>query len=268
MWINESLAIIYRINICLVEGLQDPMMQSFSMLFSILLGTLLVALLLAIFTYFDLQEPVIRLFDWLQDIGLWASIFYVGIYMLLVIFLLPSVIFTLGAGFLFGPLAGVVVVVSASTLGATCAFLISKYLFSDRLKRYLRNHKKLKVVNDEFVHEGWKLILLTRLVPFFPLKLSNYFFGSTNFSLSNFAIGTFLGIIPNTFVIVYLGSLAADLSELASGELLRSQNLWGFYISALVIFLITVAYVTKHAQKALARYESRSIERSRKKHAI
>ncbi|MFT4941551.1 MAG: putative membrane protein YdjX (TVP38/TMEM64 family) [Paraglaciecola sp.] len=244
------------------------MKQSISMLLSILLGTLLVALLLATLAYFNLQTLVTQLFDWLQNIGLWGVLIFMGIYILLVIFLLPTVIFTLGAGFLFGPLIGVATVVSASTLGAIFAFLTSKYLFSDKVKRYLRNHKKLNVVNDEFIYEGWKLILLTRLVPFFPLKLSNYFFGSTNFSLTDFLTGTFLGIIPNTFVIVYIGSLAADLSVLASGELLRSQNLWGFYVAALVLTLITVIYITKHAQKALARYELRSIERTRRKHAF
>jgi len=244
------------------------MAHSFSMLWSILLSTLLVALLLTVLVYFDLQTPVIEFLNWLQNLGLWAPLIFMGIYMLLVICLLPSVLFTLGAGFLFGAFVGTGAVVIASTLGAINAFLISRYLFSNRVKQYLRHHQKLKMINDEFIHEGWKLIILTRLVPFFPLKLSNYFFGSTRFSLTDFVIGTFLGIIPNTLFIVFVGSLAADLSVLASGELLGSQHAWLFYVVALAVLIIAVIYITKHAQKALARYEARRVEYARSKHAL
>lgn len=244
------------------------MRQSFSMFWSIIISTSLVVLLLAVLVYFDLQTLVIQFLNWLQNFGLWAPLIFIAIYMLLVIVLVPSVLFTLGAGFLFGPFIGSAIVVVAATLGAIGAFLISRYLFSERVQGYLRNHRKLKVVNDEFVHEGWKLILLTRLVPFFPLKLSNYFFGSTNFSLADFITGTFLGIIPNTLFIVFVGSLAADLSALASGELLRSQHAWLFYVVALAVVIIAVLYINNHAQQALARYEARRIECARSKHAL
>ena len=180
------------------------MTQSYSLLLSILAGTLLVALLLGILIYFDLQVPLLKFFDWLQNIGLWAAVLFILIDMLMVICLLPSILFTLAAGFLFGTFFGGICVVLATTLGAACAFFISRHIFSEGVKDYLRTHKKLKVLNDEFVHEGWKFILLTRLVPFFPLKLSNYLFGATNFSMADFVTGTFLGIIPNTFFIVYL----------------------------------------------------------------
>ena len=200
------------------------MAHSFSMLLSILLSTLLVALLLAALIYFDLQTPVIAFFSWLQNLELWAPLIFIGIYMVLVMFLVPSVLFTLRAGFLFGPFVGAASVVIAATLGAINAFFISRYLFSDRVQGYLRNHKKLKIVNDEFVHEGWKVILFTKLLPFSPLKLSNYFFGSTNFSLADFTIGTFLGIIPSTFIIVYVGSLAADLSVFTSADILSAKG--------------------------------------------
>ena len=224
-------------------------------------------LLLATLLYFDLQVPLLKFFDWLQTIGFWAPLLFILIDMLLVICLLPSILFTLAAGFLFGASLGVFCVVLATIMGAVIAFFISRHVFSENVKNYLRNHKKLKVVNDELVDEGWKLILLTRLVPFFPLKLSNYFFGATNFSIRDFIIGTFLGIIPNTFFIVYMGSLAADLSMLVSGELMRSPNAWGFYVIALSFLLVTITYVTKHAQRALLRYEARAVKEVRKKHA-
>ena len=154
------------------------MTQSASILWSMLVGTLLVGMLLASLLYFDLEVPLLAFFVWLQTIGFWAPLLFILTDMLLVICLLPSILFTLAAGFLFGPWIGGICVLIATSLGAVSAFLISRYSFSARVKNYLRNHQKLKVINDELAHEGWKLILLTRLVPFFPLKLSNYFYGA------------------------------------------------------------------------------------------
>jgi uncharacterized membrane protein YdjX (TVP38/TMEM64 family) len=244
------------------------MTQSASILWSMLVGTLLVGMLLASLLYFDLQVPLLAFFDWLQTIGFWAPLLFILIDMLLVIFLLPSILFTLAAGFLFGPWIGGICVLIATSLGAISAFLISRYSFSARVKNYLRNHQKLKVINDELAHEGWKLILLTRLVPFFPLKLSNYFYGASSFTLTDFVTGTFFGIIPNTFFIVYIGSLAADMSMLVSGDLMRSPNVWVFYILSLVFLLVAVAYISKLAQKALLRYEISSNKQIRKKRAV
>jgi uncharacterized membrane protein YdjX (TVP38/TMEM64 family) len=254
--------------VTLTGGTTHHMTQSYSLILSILAGTFVVAVLLAIFVYFNLQLPLLRFFDWLQTIGVWAGMLFILIDMLLVICLLPSILFTLAAGFLFGAFWGGVYVVIATTLGAASAFLISRHIFSEGVKSYLRHHKKLKVVNDEFVDEGWKFILLTRLVPFFPLKLSNYVFGASNFRLTDFVKGTCLGIIPNTFFIVYLGSLAADLSMLASGDLIRSEHAWGFYAFAVIFLLVTVTYITKHAQKALLRFEARSVKKKGQNHAL
>ncbi|MFN2310366.1 MAG: VTT domain-containing protein, partial [Gammaproteobacteria bacterium] len=55
---------------------------------------------------------------------------------------------------------------------------------------------KLQVVSEELTPHGWKIVLLTRLIPFFPGKISNYFFGLTEFSLPGFVGGSLLGFIP------------------------------------------------------------------------
>jgi len=58
--------------------------------------------------------------------------------------------------------------------------------------------------------------MLSRLVPFFPFKLSNYFFGLTRFSLRGLVFGTLVGIIPFSVHNVYLGAIAADLATLGT----------------------------------------------------
>ncbi len=223
-------------------------------LWAILISTLLVAALLGLMFYFDAQAYVVALLQWLEGKGSWAFVIFILIDALIVVLLLPGIMITMGAGFMFGVVAGTVSVVIATTLGATIAFLIARSCFSDRITRYLLNHPKLKRLNDEFACEGWRFILLIRMVPFFPFKLSNYFFGLIRFSSKDFLVGTFFGIIPITTFNVYLGSLVADIAQVGAGDIVRSPLAWAFYIFGFVVTLITVIYISRHTSKALDHY--------------
>ncbi len=232
------------------------MTKTSSMLWLIVPSTLLTGLILSLLLHFDLQNTLLNFVNRLQSPGLWAPIIFIFLDMLFVVFLLPSVLLTLSAGFLFGTLMGSVIIIVATTFGAAIAFLISRYLFKQSVKDYLHNHKKMKVINEEFVMVGWKVVLFTRLVPFFPLKLSNYLFGAARFSFSDFIIGTFIGIIPNTVFIVYAGSLANDIYMLIGGDLVATNEILLFYALALLFSLVAVIYISRLSQKALTRYES------------
>ena len=102
---------------------------------------------------------------------------------------------------------------------------------------------------------GWKIVLLTRLIPFFPGKLSNFLFGLTNFSFGGFVAGTFLGVIPFSLHNVYLGSLAADLSTLGVRETGRTPLEWTIYGAGFVGTVLAVVFLNRLARRALARYK-------------
>ena len=158
------------------------MAQSPSLARNIALSVLLVGALLAVLVYFEAQSHVLRLLEWLDAQGVWGPFLFILIMALVVVLVLPGVMFTTGAGFLFGVVEGTLYVIVGTTLGATIAFLIARYLIGDRASRFLLSHPKLKRVDDEFIQQDWKIVLLTRLVPFFPFKLSNYVFGLMRFS--------------------------------------------------------------------------------------
>lgn len=225
-----------------------------SLEWGIVLSILFVALLLGLMSYFRLGGQVARLFDWLAGMGGWAPLLFIIIDMLVVILLLPGIMVTMGAGFLFGVGLGSLCVVVATTAGATIAFLIARYLLGARTARYFLSHPRLKVLNDEFAHEGWKVVLITRLIPFFPFKLSNYFFGVTDFTLRDFMLGTVIGVVPITLTNVYLGSLAADLSMLGVHHVGKSRLEWAVYGLGFVLTLVATSYISRHAKKALSRY--------------
>ncbi len=220
----------------------------------LLLSLLAVAAIIAALLYFDTEKYILTLFAWMETLGYWGPVLFIFIDTLIVVFILPGVMFTLGAGFLFGPLMGSLYVMLATTLGGTIAFLIARYLFSKRTSEYLLRHEKLNIISDEFTQEGWKIILLTRLIPFFPFKLSNYFFGVTRFSLQHYIVGTFVGIIPITFFNVYMGSLAADLTTIGLSRTQITPFQWLIYALGLIVTIITITYITIHARKALNKY--------------
>jgi uncharacterized membrane protein YdjX (TVP38/TMEM64 family) len=231
--------------------------QRFSIAWGIVFSTAALALIFVLLAHWDVHPYVLELFAWLDGIGMWGPVLFILIYMLIVVFVLPGILFTMGAGFLFGVVKGSIYVVLANTLGATVAFLIARHFLSKRASQYLLRQPRLKVLNDKFMPKGWKIVLVTRMVPFFPFKLSNYFFGLTRISLKGFVIGHMIGCWPLTINIVYVGSMAADLATLGTPEaIVRSRFEWVIYSVGFVVAAAMGIYLAWRAKRVLEKHPS------------
>jgi len=217
-------------------------------------GILFVAALLAVLFYLDADDQVRELLRWFELQGAWAAVLFIVVMVGVVVLLLPGVLFTTGAGFVFGVLEGSLYIVLGTTLGAVVAFLISRHTFGERARNFVLSHRRLHLVQEELRSTGWKIVLLTRLVPFFPSKLANYFFGLTPVRLSHFTFGSLFGFIPFSVHNVYLGSIAADLATLGTGDMSRSPFQWLVYMVGFIATVIAVIYLNRIARRALARY--------------
>lgn len=217
-------------------------------------SVLFVGLVLGALIYFDAREEVFELFAWLEAQGAWGPVLFVLIKMLAVVFLLPGFVLTTGAGFMFGVVAGSAYVVIGTTLGATIAYLVARYCFGEVAARFVLRRAKLRLIADELTPQGWKIVLLTRLVPFFPFKLSNYVFGLARFPPLGFVGGTFVGIIPLSIHSAYLGSIAADVATLGTRNGDRTPLEWGLYLAGLVATVTVVVYLNRLARRALSKY--------------
>ena len=226
----------------------------------IIISILFVALGVALLMYFDVHEDVLQLLDWLDALGIWGPLLFIMIMMLVVVLVLPGVMFTAGAGFVFGLVEGTVCVVVGTTLGAALAFLIARYLFGDRASQFVLRRARLRLVSEELTPHGWKIVLLTRLVPFFPYKLSNYFFGLTQFSLRGFMGGTFVGIIPLSLHNVWLGSIAAGITVPGGHIAARTPFEWVLYGGGFLAIVGLVVYLNRLARRALASYTEEGVE--------
>jgi uncharacterized membrane protein YdjX (TVP38/TMEM64 family) len=212
----------------------------------------LMAVLVAVLMYFDVHLKLIALLEWIEQQGNIAALLFIVMMALTVFFCLPGVFFTTGAGYVFGIVAGTIYVVIGTTLGASLAFLVARYLFGARARQYVMSKSTLNLVNKEMTKHDFKVVLLTRLIPFFPGKLSNYFFGLTDFRFSAYALATLVGLIPFSLHNVYVGSLISDLAELREGGLTRSPVQWALYGFGFIATIVAILFFQRLAKRALS----------------
>lgn len=231
-----------------------PARRAIHPLWALAASVAFVALLLLIGVSLGLHERLVELLAWVDAQGAWAALLFIGLMTAVVIFLLPGIFFTTGAGFVFGIVEGTVYVVLGTTLGAALAFLIARHLFGARARAWLLGRAKLQVVTEEMARHDFQVVLLTRLIPFFPGKLSNYFYGLTPFRFGRYALASLIGFIPFSLHNVYLGSLAADLASLAQGQIARSPLQWAVYGLGFAVTVTALWWFNRLARDALRRY--------------
>jgi len=156
---------------------------------------------------------------------------FIAIYIIQTALSLPgAAILSLAAGAIFGSMMGTVYAVISASIGATLAFLVTRYLLRDFV--LARFGSKLEGMNRELEQRGFNYLLFLRLVPIFPFFLINLAAGLTRLPLRTFMVGTLLGIIPGGFVFVNAGASLAtitSLSGIASPRVLGSFALLGLF---------------------------------------
>ncbi|NRA52852.1 MAG: FAD-dependent oxidoreductase [Gammaproteobacteria bacterium] len=139
-----------------------------------------------------------------------------------------AAILTLIAGALFGLVYGTLLVSFASTLGATLAFLSSRYLLRDKINKKFK--QQLTTINQGIDNEGNFYLFGLRLVPIFPFFIVNLVMGVTSISTKRYFIVSQLGMLPGTLAFVFAGTQLGqvnDLSGLISAPLLAAFALLG-----------------------------------------
>ncbi len=141
-----------------------------------------------------------------------------------------AALLTLSAGAIFGLAAGTVVVSFASSLGATLAFLASRFLLRDMVQN--RFGSRLNAVNRGVEREGAFYLFTLRLVPAFPFFVVNLAMGLTPIRTATFYLVSQAGMLAGTIVYVNAGTqLAAiqSLSGILSPSLILSFSLLGVF---------------------------------------
>ncbi len=189
--------------------------------------------------------------DWIHGLGAWGWATFIALYAVATVLLLPAFVLTLGAGAVYGVLAGAVLVSAGATLGATAAFFIGRYLARDWVARRIEGHRKFRALDDAVAREGWKIVGLTRLSPAFPFVLQNYIYGLTRVAPRDYIVASWIGMVPGILLYAYLGSVAGNLAALGTSARGRTPAEWALYALGLAATVAVTIYVTRLARNAL-----------------
>jgi uncharacterized membrane protein YdjX (TVP38/TMEM64 family) len=206
-------------------------------------------LLITAAKFFQVQDLLKQALEWVAQLGLWGPVLFIALYVVATVFFVPGSVLTLGAGAVFGVVWGSIYVSVAATLGATCAFLVGRYLARDAIARKIEGNERFTAIDRAVANDGWKIVGLTRLSPVFPFTLLNYAFGITRVKLGHYVLASWIGMMPGTVMFVYLGSLA----KAASGERTRTTGEWALYGVGLLATVVVSIFVTRIAKQALAK---------------
>ena len=201
---------------------------------------LLIAALVAAFFAFDLHQLLTleslqaqrEDFAALKEQSPWlvAGSAFLGYVLVAALSLPGALVMTLAMGALFGFWWGALLVSFASTIGATLAFLASRFVLRDAVQQ--RFGDKLKTINDGVARDGALYLFTLRMVPLFPFFLINLLMGLTPMKTRTFYWVSQVGMLAGTLVFVNAGTQLAQLESLSgilSPALLFSFALLGLF---------------------------------------
>ena len=222
-----------------------------------IVALLVLATILATLGFSDSKDVLRGFLAWIQGIGLVGVPIFVALHAVAIVVLFPGVLFPLGAGFLYGVTLGTLVSVAGKVAGSLFAFLIARHLLDgpvseERRKRFHQKHPRLERLELELPRGGWRMVLLIRLVPVIPFKISNYFFGWSAFRKRDFVLGTLIGAVPFSFLNAYLGSLGADLAGITERTSPEGALGWAVYVGGAVLAIGAATAIGRRAQVILS----------------
>ena len=217
----------------------------------------LVIVAFAAFFYFDLaaflqleylKEKQAQLTAYVATTPLRSAAIYFSIYIAVAALSLPgAAILTLVGGAIFGFFWGTILVSLASTIGATCAFLLSRYLFQDVVSR--RFQARMATINSGIEKDGAFYLFTLRLVPLFPFFVINLVMGLTSLSVWKFFFVSQIGMFPATLVFVNAGTQLAKIGSVS--DILSPSILVSFAALGLLPLIVREIIARIKANRAL-----------------
>ena len=141
-----------------------------------------------------------------------------------------ATVMTLAGGAVFGLATGLVVISFASSIGATLAFVIARFVLRDTVQNKFQD--KLRAINDGIEKEGDFYLFTLRLIPLFPFFVINLVMGLTPMKAWRFYLVSQIGMLPGTIVYVNAGSQLGALESMSgilSPGLILSFALLGIF---------------------------------------
>ena len=232
------------------------MKQKHHTIFYILTAIIIVILLLLLkFGYIDkldLSPEKIR--DNLLEFGVYAPLILIAIqFLLAIISILPSVLFSIAGGYLFGPFYGTLYSLIGMLLGSLVVFLVAKKFGRDFVERFV-DKRELHHFDLFFKKKGKLVFIFADYMSIFPRDTVSLCAGLTKIKKLDFIIISLIGFLPSLIILNYFGSQL-------------SRNIFDFRIILISIIIIAsiILYIFRHKIKGLIVKEIKIFEEEYKK---
>ncbi|SHH95980.1 TVP38/TMEM64 family protein [Clostridium grantii] len=188
------------------------------MILIIIIIVILLLKFLGVFNYLNL-ENVNEINKWINSFGFFGPLVYILIYIAVCLFFLPGVPITIIGALAFGPIWGTVWVSIGSTLGAALSFLVGRFVARDMVSKWVNSNPQLKKIDEGVDKQGWRMLMITRLVPIFPFNLQNYVYGLTKINFFTYVLVSWICMIPGTIAYTF-----------AAGAIINGGNIKNTFI--------------------------------------
>ena len=210
-----------------------------------------IGLVVALSWLLPVGEWTVALAERLRGAGVQGVLLFVAVYVVAEVALVPGSLLTMVAGFAYGPIVGFLVASPASVLATTVAFLLGRTVLREWIRKQIAASPKARALDRAIGKNSFKLILLLRLSPLIPFNVLNYALGLSGARVGRYVVASFVGMLPGTWLYVYLGSLATTAVGLADASRRGGPQRLALTIAGLVATVIVVVLVTRSARRAL-----------------
>ena len=197
----------------------------------------------------DWLTPLIRQ---LADLGRWAPVIFVAVYVVASIIMAPAFVLTFAAGAVFGLWRGTLLVHIGAVLGSSAVYALAAPLARSRVLRWVDRDPRVAAARRAVVGRSAWIMFLLRLSPLVPYNFLNYALALSGVRYRDFLIAS-IGMIPAIVMYVYYGKVVGDVALLAAGVAPPRGS--EYYVMLGVGLIATVAattMITRVARKAMA----------------
>lgn len=155
-----------------------------------------------------------RVADYINSFGPWAMVF--SFFLVLCVNAIgfpPAMIFSSANALIFGIVPGIALAWAAETTGVAISFVLLRFFFRDAAEGVIAKHKSLQKIDEFSGRQGFKVMLIARVVPYFPSGLLNALGAVSKMSFKDFTIAALIGKIPSTVLEAMIGHDAVTHGE-------------------------------------------------------
>jgi uncharacterized membrane protein YdjX (TVP38/TMEM64 family) len=204
-----------------------------------------------------LGEDIMLHFDgieaWIKDLGPWAMVIFVLLYVVLGSVFVPDTILGIAAGTMFGFAHGLLAATLGSLLGAVVQYALSRRLLRPTVETFIRSRPSLSAIQVAVLQQEFRLQFLIRLTPL-NRTLTNYMLGAAGVGFIRF-IAACVGFLPILCLEVYFGYAGKQMAGMTSapGHTAALHDLMLFVgLAAAITVMVIISRMARRAVEAAA----------------